>query len=450
MTSKLPSECIERGPRIKDIDFAQFRMHVSTDRYHCPAFHARERERLWMRIWQVAARPDDIPQPGDWTEYRIFDQSFILVRGKDNVIRGFVNACRHRGFALCEGHGKSARFTCLYHNWSYGLDGKLLAVPKPDYDGPVEDFVGSKDQLGLRQVPVECFAGFIFLNPDPDARPLKEYLGEFADLMAPYHLDEMVPVGINVIEAVDCNWKIVMDAFQEAYHLQGIHPDLVSTLDETNQRYGFFGDHSVSSGPFGDANLENYGPEDQAQAMRRLMDNFPGIALVLPRFDELLDQYRNSNGELAFPAGVTTRRLFQQATRESLEAKGLDLAQLSDAQMIDSHFYVVFPNIFISARAGEALVIISYPHPDVTLIAAIGGCSIWPGCLPSSAPQRASREKSWPRVTTIPTSSPWNRIMRQCPGNSAVSRTMGWAIWRSRGRKYAWPIFIRWWTAGWR
>ncbi len=359
-----PGECIDKGPLISEIDFTPFKMQVSTDRYHSRRFHERERERLWMRVWQVAGRADDIPEAGDWMEYRIFDQSFVLVRGKDAVVRGFVNACRHRGNALCAGKGRAARFTCPYHNWSYGLDGKLLAVAKPDFDGSVEEFVGDKDALGLVEVPVECFAGFVFLNPDRNAAPLSDFLGEVAELLAPYRLEEMVPVGLNVRESLDCNWKVVMDAFQEGYHIQGVHPELIPAMDESKERYGFFGDHSVATGPFGAANLEDFGPEQQADSIRSLPATFPGVVEVLPRFEALLDTYRDPAGKLSFPPGVTGRQLLQQATRDTLTAKGLDVSGLTDVQMSDNHFHLVFPNLFMTIRAGEATVIISMPHED--------------------------------------------------------------------------------------
>jgi phenylpropionate dioxygenase-like ring-hydroxylating dioxygenase large terminal subunit len=165
-----------------------------------------------MRVWQVAGRVDELPEAGDWKEYRIYDQSFLIVRGKDGALRGFVNACRHRGNVLCRGgSGNSARFVC-HHLWSYDLEGQLRGVSRPDLVGPID-----KDDHGLLQVPVDTFAGFIFLNPDPDAEPLAEFLGhEVAELMEPYHLDQMVTV-MNVREAVDCNWKVVVDAFQEGY-----------------------------------------------------------------------------------------------------------------------------------------------------------------------------------------------------------------------------------------
>lgn len=358
-----PGEVIDMGRLIAEIDFAAFAMRVSTDRYHSPDYHCRERERLWMRVWQVAGRADDIPEAGDWMEYRLFDQSFLLVRGRDGHVRGFVNACRHRGNALCEGKGRSARFTCPYHNWSYGLDGKLLAVAKPDFDGSIEDFVGRKDELGLIEVPTECFAGFIFLNPDRQAAPLREFLGEIADLLVPYRLEEMVPVGLNVREMLECNWKVVMDAFQEGYHIQAVHPELIMAMDESRERYGFFGDHSVATGPFGAANLEEFGPEQQAEAIRGLPATFPGVVEVLPRFEALLDACRGPGGSLDFSDGITGRLLLQQATRETLSAKGLDVAGLTDTQMSDNHFHLVFPNLFMTIRAGEATVIVATPHP---------------------------------------------------------------------------------------
>jgi phenylpropionate dioxygenase-like ring-hydroxylating dioxygenase large terminal subunit len=357
-------ECIDKGPYLSELDFDAYRMRVTTARYTSREYHARERNLLWMRVWQVAGRTDELAKAGDWKEYSIFDQSYVVVRGKDEKIRGFVNACRHRGNVLCVGKGHSARFTCPYHKWSYGLDGQLLAVPKPDFDGPIDQFVGPKDELALRQVPVECFAGFIFLNPDPKAPPLADFLGEVTELLAPYHCEEMVPVGLNVRESLDCNWKVVMDAFQEGYHIQGIHPELLSAMDESKERYSFFGDHSVATAPFGASNLAAFGPERQVEAIKSLPATFPGIVEVLPRFEELVGAHRGQDGILNFPEGVTARALLQRATRETLTAKGLDVTGLTDNQLSDNQFYLVFPNFFLTIRAGEATFISSVPHPD--------------------------------------------------------------------------------------
>jgi phenylpropionate dioxygenase-like ring-hydroxylating dioxygenase large terminal subunit len=357
-----PGELIDKGALIREIDFAPFHMRVSTDRYYAADYAQREREALWMQVWQVAGRADDIPGAGDWMEYRLFDQSWVLVRGKDGMVRGFVNACRHRGNAFCEGRGHAARFTCPYHNWSYGLDGALLSVARPDFDGSLEEFVGEKAELGLVAAKVECFAGFVFINPDPNAAPLADFLGEVAGLLAPYKLDEMIPIGLNRREPLECNWKVVMDAFQEGYHVQAVHPELVKAMDESQERYAFFGDHSVATAPFGAANMADFGPEQQAEAIRYLPATFPSVTEVLPRFEEMLNGHRAADGTLAFPEGVTGRLLLQQATRDTLGAKGLDVSGLTDTQMSDNHFHLVFPNLFMTIRAGEATVIISTPH----------------------------------------------------------------------------------------
>ena len=138
---------VDDSPYLSELDFDHFRMRVPTARYCSPDHHVRERERLWMRAWQIAGRVDDLPSAGDWKTHDIFDQSFLLVRGKDDRVRAFVNACRHRGNALCQGVGNSNRFICPYHLWSYGLDGRLLAIPRPDFKGSIEEFVGCKDEL---------------------------------------------------------------------------------------------------------------------------------------------------------------------------------------------------------------------------------------------------------------------------------------------------------------
>ena len=171
---------------------------------------------------------------------------------------------------------------------------------------------------------------------------------------------------MNVREALDCNWKVVMDAFQEGYHINGIHPELlqVLTIDPSTTRYRFSEHHSVSVAPFEVANAVNFGPEQQVEGIRALPATFPTVVGVLPRFEELVDTHRDADGKLEFPEGVTARTLLQQATRDTLTGMGLDVSALTDAQMSDNHGWVLFPNFFMTIRAGEAHVIMSTPHPD--------------------------------------------------------------------------------------
>lgn len=358
-----PVDRVNSAPLSSQVDLSKFRRRVPTDRYYSRAYAQRERENLWMRVWQIAGRAEEIPESGDWMEYKLFDQSYVLVRGRDGVVRGFVNACRHRGNAFCGGRGNSARFTCPYHNWSYGLDGKLLAVAKPDFEGPVEDFVGSKEELGLIEVPVECFAGFVFLNPDQDAEPLSAFLGEAREMLEPYRMDEMVAVGMHVRETIECNWKVVMDAFQEGYHVQGVHPELVHMTNLGAEHCRFIGDHAATAVPFAASMQAGLGLEQEIDGYLNLpVANFPGFAEALPRFAEIIEGCRQPDGSVELPEGATPIGLLQQAVRETLVAKGLDVSGLSDSQMSDYQYWLLFPNVFLQVRSGDGTAIIAEPH----------------------------------------------------------------------------------------
>jgi phenylpropionate dioxygenase-like ring-hydroxylating dioxygenase large terminal subunit len=171
---------------------------------------------------------------------------------------------------------------------------------------------------------------------------------------------------MNVRERIDCNWKVVMDAFGEGYHINGIHPQLLNAiaLDPRTSRYRLLGDHIVAVAPFEVAHVADMGPEQQVEGIRGLPDTFPTVTGVLPRFEELVDTYRDEDGRLTFPAGVTGRTILQQATRDTLGGMGLDLSGLTDAQMSDNQGWFLFPNFFMTVRAGECHVIMAVPDPD--------------------------------------------------------------------------------------
>lgn len=360
MQTTLPGAWVDNATTLDDVGPDRYRMHIPTERYTSAEFASVERDLIWMKTWQVVGRVDELAKSGDWKQYRILDQSFIVVRGKDGKIRGFVNACRHRGNLLCpEARGNAKRnFLCNYHLWSYDLQGNLTGMLREGLAGPID-----KDTHGLIEVPVDIFAGFIFLNPDPQAAPLTEFIGdEIAAMLAPYHLDEMVTV-MDVTERIECNWKVVMDAFQEGYHINGIHPQLlrVINIDPATTRYRFFDRHSVAVAPF---DVVGATPEQQIEGIMALPDTFPSTVAVLPRFKELVAECSSADGAVRFPTGVTARTLLQRATRDTLTGMGLDVTGLTDAQMSDSHGWVLFPNFFMTIRAGECHIIMALPDPD--------------------------------------------------------------------------------------
>ncbi len=363
MTSTaLPGEWVEHAPGLEDLAGGSFRSQVSTDRYRSREYAERERAAIWMKTWQIAGRVDDLPKVGDWMEYKLYDQSFLIVRGgKDEQLRGFVNACRHRGNALCKGRAGNAKrgFLCQYHLWSYDLDGRLKGLLREENAGGLD-----KSDNSLIAVPVDTFGGFVFINPDADAQPLAEWIGEEAmATLAPYHLELMSTV-MNVREALDCNWKVVMDAFNEATtSTVSTHncwqcstfsrrPRATSSSRTTPSRCPPF--EVVGATP----------PEKQVEGTLSLPETFPGTVAVIPRFQELVKEYTADDGSIDFPDGVTARTLLQKATRAHLTEMGLDVSGLTDAQMSDNHGWFLFPNFMMTIRAGECHVILARPHPD--------------------------------------------------------------------------------------
>ncbi len=198
---------------------------IPTGRYVDPTFYALEREHLFPRTWLFAGHESEWPDPGS---YRLFTRSgapIVIVRGEDGELRAFYNACRHRGAPVTRDDcGTARRLTCQYHSWSYGTDGVLKAVPD------ARSFAGlDTDQLGLVPVRCERWEGWVFVSEDPDVVPLTQFLGPICDQMLDIDGPSMRLVGTQV-HHLACNWKLMVDAFLEVYHIRTVHPDNAALL----------------------------------------------------------------------------------------------------------------------------------------------------------------------------------------------------------------------------
>lgn len=149
----------------------------------------------------------------------------LLVRGADGVLRAFYNTCQHRGAPVVrEACGTARRLTCQYHAWTYDLDGRLVGVPDR------RDFT-RLDEAERGLVPLRCerWGGFVFVNADPAAPALLDWLGPLAAELAPLHCEALRALAQRR-ERVPCNWKVAADAFLETYHVTTIHPATVARL----------------------------------------------------------------------------------------------------------------------------------------------------------------------------------------------------------------------------
>jgi len=177
-------------------------------------------DRLWRRGWLFAGHSCEIPKAGDYFTLEVDADSLIVIRGEDGVIRGFHNVCRHRGSLVCTAAaGHVNRLICPYHQWAYGLDGRLVACR-----GMQDDL--DKSQLGLKPIAAREVAGMIYTslaeNPSP-FEPAQELLSAFAK-----------PQGFRrakIAKAVDylvkANWKLVWENNRECFHCNLNHPQYI-------------------------------------------------------------------------------------------------------------------------------------------------------------------------------------------------------------------------------
>ncbi len=172
-------------------------------------------------------------------------ESILLVRNRESQLRAFYNVCRHRGARLCRepaaGAGQpplaggvaAGRITCPYHQWTYDLDGRLIAAP---YLTGEADF--DKTHFNLYPVGVACWGGFVFLNLTPaNAAPLARQIAGIPERLARYPLSEL-RIGHTIRYEVAANWKVLCENYNECYHCGGVHPELCALVPAFRERGG--------------------------------------------------------------------------------------------------------------------------------------------------------------------------------------------------------------------
>ncbi len=191
--------------------------------YTNEAFFAEERSRVFERAWVCVGVVDELARPGRLLVRRVGDRSVLLTRDRDGELRGFLNACRHRGTELADADCDVAgTIRCPYHRWGYALDGRLVATPFFD-DVPRADF--DPADHGLLPVRVDAWGPLLFACLSTETPPLSIWLGDLPDRMAGYCLDRWTRAHEQQLE-IGANWKLVSENFQEYYHLTWVHPEL--------------------------------------------------------------------------------------------------------------------------------------------------------------------------------------------------------------------------------
>jgi phenylpropionate dioxygenase-like ring-hydroxylating dioxygenase large terminal subunit len=350
MTDTL-SEFTERAargtPRDKAPDPELSGDPITGDPYWTQAFADQEWESLWPRVWQVAGRVDQIPEPGDYVTYEIGRDSILAVRGEDGEVRAFFNVCQHRGNRLVTAEAGTlagGEFQCAYHGWRFGDNGRLNWVPDED------DFaLGSPcGKRNLVEIPSDTWAGFVWFNMDRDAAPLREWLTPVAEHLDVYHMENMKRTHWVTVVG-DWNWKCVQDNFNESYHLPYVHPQTLASMNEHHSGCQF------DMYPSGHARMLMPGGGPGPQYQGKPDRTFKSLGQDLEFWELDGEPFRDNLPGL--------REALQQRKRELGSAKGYDFSQYSDEQLTDNYHYTVFPNISFSMKPDGCIWLRGTPHP---------------------------------------------------------------------------------------
>jgi glycine betaine catabolism A len=235
---------------------------ITAAEYLSEARFASEQEHVFRRLPQIVAVEAELPARGTCLVREVAGVSIILTRGAGGEVRGFRNACRHRATALLDAPCTLKAIVCPYHGWTYDLAGALIHVPHRDaFDARCEA------RQGLLEVPVAVRHGLVFAALAPFDLP---------DFLAPID-DELVSVGgtwplyRRVTREVSGNWKLIIDAFLDAYHLRQLHRTTI---------YSFFADAC--------AEIEPAGRHIRAVVARRGFAEAQGTDLAGPAFRQLV------------------------------------------------------------------------------------------------------------------------------------------------------------------
>lgn len=299
--------------------------------YFSADYFAKEVAHLWPRVWQVACREEEIPEVGDYQIYEIVGKSFIVARVAPGVIKAFYNACLHRGRKLVTLGGRRSEFRCPFHGFTWDLEGGFK-------ENPIAwDFPQLQDcDMRLPEARVETWGGFVFINMDPNAAPLTSALGPMVEHFAEYDYANRYKA-VHVVKAVRCNWKVAAEAFMESHHSITTHPQILPFLADANSQYDLLTDY-VSR-------------QFSAQGVAS-----PFVADRSYSASEILQAMRGPEaGDI--PEGVSARAYAADLARRELSAEdGWDYSAASDAEMLDSLLYNVWPHMSFWAGYMPTLV----------------------------------------------------------------------------------------------
>ena len=322
-------------------------------RYTSAEFFEKEWEHMWTRVWLLLGRESQLPQPGDWQMEEVGRESILMVRQKDGSVKAFYNICQHRGNPLVDApKGSTKRFVCRYHSWAYMPDGALNFAPDKE-DFPQGD---PCKHVRLQELACETFAGFVWVNMNPDCMSLKDFLGPIWDAWSVLELERWKRTIARSTWA-PCNWKVVLDNFNESYHVPTVHMAATPDTDRKKIR----------------SNINTYYKETRFDLSneghnRMVMQGGYGSGQT-DKEGNILEPLAGSLREWELDPEQfkgrpeATRAALQRAKRELGPSRGYShYANIPDEQLTDAFHYTLFPNFAVSVWSDGFHFLRARPH----------------------------------------------------------------------------------------
>ena len=247
---------------------------IPSDWYRDPALLAQEKELIFAKTWQLVGRLEQLKLPGDHFTCSVVDEPLVITRDSYGKIHAFYNVCRHRAGAVANGAGHRKTLQCMYHGWTYGLDGKLLNTP--EFEG-VECF--DRSEFGLKPVRVDTWGPFIFVCLDDQTPDLHAVLAKIIPETVHMQIEKM---GFykRVDYEINCNLKVYVDNYLEGYHIPIAHPGLFKEID--------YNQYLVEPERYYSKQYAPIRAKDESLYRRNLDDGAPAQALYYWLFPNLM------------------------------------------------------------------------------------------------------------------------------------------------------------------
>lgn len=320
---------------------------VPKEVYYDPAFARLEAEHLWPKVWQLACRLEEIPNVGDYVTYEIVDDSITVIRTAPDRVKAYHNACPHRGRKLTQGCGHLQHFVCRFHGWQFDLDGRnTKVVDRADWGDALK-----AEDIALKEVQIGFWGGFVFINMDPDCEPLADFIAPIDEYCAKFEFEQLRFRWYKTA-IMPANWKTILEFFNEFYHVQQTHQQLLPFTNDYSNSDGF-GRHAAmwypATGALPLSRSPRLPPKPEPDFRKYVLDfvetfNRDLQAMVTPRNYEATQRLRTEVAATAEPMEVMGK--WVQFQLEAAAADGSGWPQELTPEYIENSKldWHVFPN----------------------------------------------------------------------------------------------------------